>query len=972
MAAASGLVGRNRERHALEETLAQLDEGAGGMCLVAGEAGAGKTALIESVLASTNVRVLRGGAHATGMVPYGPFIAALRDHLRSLPDDAADRLARATPGLALVLPELGPAPPAAEAETDDLPPTIRWVFEHLARQCPTIVFLDDLQWADVATLTVLADWAAPMPGLRLLVIGAYRSEELPRQHPLRSLRAALRRAAGGTQRHVHLGPLEESDSAVLVRRVLGAGVAPEVLATVQARAQGLPFYLEELATAIAETGEHVDEATLAEVVPESVRDAVLMRVARLSEPAQVVAEVAAAGSPVPLDVLTALAGEEGAVEELFECGLLVAPVDHDGVSGEAAFRHDLVAEALYAATPWMRRRRHHAALAHVLQGRGVPAAIIAAHWNQAREPSRARPWLLAAAEEACRVHAYRDAKHALDQALAQWPAGDDTARLLVVDRLAECAERCGEIPDAARAWEEVAAARRLEGAHEALARVERRLAGVYELANDWPRALAARVMAAGEFARAGLMADAAAERLTAAAHLQSSGDLTAALQHAQKARRELDAATPPATPPSPAGPVGLLIRAIGLEGLIRAKLGEGTAGPELTRKAMDLALDSGLEDLVAEVYYFHADALEHTSDYTAALGAWADASAFCRTRGLDADAHVCLACLIPALRHTGQWNRALEVAREVLATDDAPEVARMVAAGESGLVLANRGKTAQARRHLAHAAAFSRVHEVFGLEIETSWGLARADELDGDVDSAATRLRELSDRCRAREERHYSVAALRWASSFFARHDMPGDMGCCTDTLAYIAAEIGTPEATGAVAHALGEHALVEGDPRRAADQFERALELLATVTVPPETAETQVRAGVALAAAGERGKAVERLVGAYHTARTLGARPLAAAAVRQLEALGEDVQGRLGRGATRLGDPAGLTPREREVLHLVAAGLTNRQVAGELFLSARTVDMHVRNLLAKLGCHTRTEAVRRAGELALIQTTGS
>ena len=123
----------------------------------------------------------------------------------------------------------------------------------------------------------------------------------------------------------------------------------------------------------------------------------------------------------------------------------------------------------------------------------------------------------------------------------------------------------------------------------------------------------------------------------------------------------------------------------------------------------------------------------------------------------------------------------------------------------------------------------------------------------------------------------------------------------------------------------------------------------------------------MALAAAGEREPALERLRDAYLTARKLGAKPLAAEATREVAALGEPVVSRLGRRAAADANGAGLSGRELEVMRLVAVGHTNREIAGQLFLSPRTVDMHVRNILRKLSCRSRVEAAHRAGELGLL-----
>jgi DNA-binding NarL/FixJ family response regulator len=251
--------------------------------------------------------------------------------------------------------------------------------------------------------------------------------------------------------------------------------------------------------------------------------------------------------------------------------------------------------------------------------------------------------------------------------------------------------------------------------------------------------------------------------------------------------------------------------------------------------------------------------------------------------------------------------------------------------------------------------------------MDATTGLAYVAAAEGAEEEAAEHCRTLLARWEESEDHHYAVWGIRWATAFFARQGDRRRVHACTEALATMASEAGHGDALAALAQAIGEMAVLDGDEGAAAEHFSRAVELHRTLAVPFERAQIELRAGVVLAAAGEREQALERLCDAYRTASKLGARPLAAAAASEVAALGESVAQRLGARAATKADGAQLTRRELEVLRLVSIGRTNREIAGELFISQRTVDMHVRNLLGKLDCRSRVEASHRAGELGLL-----
>jgi DNA-binding NarL/FixJ family response regulator len=948
-------IGREREFAQLVLPIAEVLDGRGSLILLAGEAGVGKTTLARRALTASGLAVLEGFATPGGASAFGPLVEVLRAHLRStaggplIEGPLADHLA-------LLLPELGPATPKGDPAT--LFEAIRLSLATIAAQQPTAIFLDDLQWADDATLELLPALARTLPEQPLLILAAYRSDELPRAHPIRRMRSELRRS--GHLQQLSVEPLDAEATAALVDRILGP-VAPSLRQAVFDRTDGIPLYVTELSAALAASGRLQSGASGLELLdgadvplPDSVRDAVLLRATGLSEDARAAAMAAAvAGQLFDPELVRAVAALDAWPDELLRRGLIT-----EEPAGRMAFRHALVRDAFYSDIPWTTRIKLHRLVAQRLAADRATPAVIAEHWVLGHEPDRAREALLAAADGFCAVHAYRDGARAFRRALELWPEGEDEqSRLYSLECLASCAELAGDLGDAATVWREVADGRQRDDDQRGLGDAQRRLAAVLELQGRWQEALASRERAAMAFTAADAPADAAAERLAAAAHLRSAGSFRAALSLLETAAQQARAAQR----------IDLQARILGHEGNARARMGEGQHGVELVRAGLAMALEHGLAGPAAEIYQRLADALEHAGDYSGASATYDEAYSFCSANGLEPTAQLCLACLTAVLRQSGDWDRAAKLCRQVIGSSDASAHARAVATGQLGSILGLRGQTRQARPLLLEAATVARRIELAAMELLSGWGLAIVDSVEGATQSAAGHCWALLDRWKQTEERHFVISPLRWATTFFAESGDASGTRACAAALARIAADVGQDEPMSALSHALGETALIDGSVEQACDQFTRALVLLQGYDAPFERVESQRRAAFVLAAAGRREEAVEHLVAAYRAARRLGAKPLANQLAAALSALGERPERRLGkRTATQL-ENGGLTRREVEIVRMVATGRTNREIARELFLSPRTVEMHVSSILMKLNGRSRADAARRASELGLL-----
>ncbi len=950
------LIGRQRQWAALDSAFTAAREGAGSLWLLAGEAGVGKTRLAEESLAHSGLQVFKGAASENAMLPYGPIVSVLRSFLRAAPN-GFNELGPYAGYLGLLLPEFGDA----QGETDraTLFESVRSAFEAIAHGAPTAIFLDDLQWADNATLELLPVLAGSLEKVPLIIVGVYRNDEIPRGHPVRRLRNDLRRAR--LLQEIEVKSLDREGTTELAARILGQAPGAQLAAILYDRSQGVPLFVEELANALRSGGRLFEGEAGLELksgedvpLPETIRDAMLIRLEGLDGHARKVLEVAAvAGTEFDLELVTAIAGSDAGFDELADRGLIV-----EAQAGMGAFRHDLTREAIYREIFWTRRRALHRQIAEFLEARVAPPEVVAEHWLAGREFDQAREALVASVGRSCGLHAYRDAANAAERALELWPEDrDEVDRLSVLDQLGHCAQLSGMLSEAARAWREVADGHLAAGSMREYAQVQRNLAAVYGLQGAWERSLAARQIAASTYAESGLHGEAATERLAIIGHIQGAGHLRDALERLALALEEAELA----------GRLDLQARALGLKGAILAKLGQIPAGRETVQAGLSLALKHNLTGPAAEIYQRLASVQEQTSDYAATRDAYQTAVNYCENQGESAMAQLCMACLAFVLRQTGDWKQAISLCEDVIASTEPSSLTHLVAAGLLGFLFACQGEVKRARNLLVETAARVRGNASAGMEIECAWGLAILNEIEGAEDAASERYRFILEFWQQTEDRHYAIPALRGAVTFFSAQGLEAETHACAEALARIATDSGNPEALAALAHALGEVALLNQEHEQAAQQFGQATAMLRQLDVPLELAETEFRAGVALAAAGDRAGGVDHLVNAYRIAQRLGARPLSAQITRQLADLGEPIGELLNpRAANRL-KRGGLTRRQMEVLRLVALGRTNPEIARELFLSPRTVDMHVSNILSRLDCRSRAEAVRKAGELGLL-----
>ncbi|WP_406196884.1 AAA family ATPase [Streptomyces sp. NBC_01017] len=980
-------VGRAAELEILNDALARAAAGEPQALVIGGEAGVGKTRLVEefATAAGRGAVVALGGCVEIGAdgLPFAPFSTALRALRRELPGELAAAAAGQEEELARLLPELGETVPTRGADRSDEEGMARLfeltarLLERVAAGRTVVVALEDLHWADASTRHLLAYLFRTLRTGRLVVLATYRSDDIHRRHPLRPLLAELDRLR--TVRRIELGRFSRAEVGRQIAGILATEPDPVQIDEIFERSDGNAFFVEELAVAAHEgscTG-----------LTDSLRDLLLVRVESLPDSAQRVARtVAEGGSTVEYRLLAAVAqlAEDDLIEALraaVGANILIAAPGDDGYR----FRHSLVREAVGDDLLPGERSRLNRRYAEALESDPtlVPAGErvmrLASYWYHAHDPAKALPAVLDASVTARRRHAHSEQLRLLERAMELWDTApeDIRATLRPVD-YAEAYPPCGCDPDTTPLryldlMAEAAVAGRLCGERERALKITKRALHLLEDEGDpmraawfWvQRSRLTQALARGdgwkelgtaqELVRGLPPSEVHAEVLATAANwsmLRAPGpDAMSAAERAVEYARMV-------------GAEDIELNARLTLGSLMVDAGHIDAGLAQMYEVKEEVLTRGITTVVGRSHVNLPSALEGIGRSHDAVGILREGLRLTQEWGLrDSEAWI-WTNLAESLVSLGRWDEAADAAVNAQRTGQSAKPRGGASNSLAHLALA-RGEVTEAARHLAAARASYGTHDPMpqnNLPMSClALGTAAAEGRLLDARAEADRVLDagfppgthryawpllLAAAVAESDARAQSLPTAQEGRAAFLQRLFETVRQLTTGAPLWLAYEKWT------------RAELDRADGRTATDTWSDVVTAFEALERPYDLARVRHRLAEALLAVGgddERARATELLRLTRAAATHLDARPLVDATTHLAE------RARLAlTTAPPPADPAdslGLTTRERDVLRLVSAGRTNRQIAEELFISPKTASVHVSNILGKLGVSGRGEA---------------
>lgn len=997
-------IGRQSELDELQTSLELAANGNPQLVMLAGEAGLGKSrlvrALVEAHSSSDKLIFFGQGIPQTQALAFDPFLGAFRRYFSQPAKIQAGTqaglayLLHLMPDLAAFYPEVSPV----NLERNGNPHQQRYqLFQTILNglremyqnsQTTLLLILEDLQWADEASLELLAFLARHL-GVndtsvnsanpeRIFILGTYRSEELTASPALLRFLQQLT-----SQRRVHqikLAPFDWASHTLMLNSMMGQPLPEELAVKLYEWGEGNPFFTEELLGGLAATrqvqpqepGPKAPDSSLS--LPLSLKSAIMERLAHLPATDREALNYAAViGREFQFELLTALTElpetELLAVLRRAINSQLISEVSSDqfglAANGEGEryrFRNALTREAIYSDMLARERRLRHRAVAEVLEmlSEGKAAASLARHYLKGGLAEKARLYALRMAEQSRRLLTAREERYYLQIALSSLPQGDQES-LALLHRLGVLSMAIGDVPAALDYLTRARADYLQSGQPRRAATLSGNLSLLYWQYNP---AKLGPLLEELENRAITSLEDSMQDIETLTLYSMVAFNLAKGKLYDRAAGWVEDAF---ALAESLANPlkVGALQFGLLARGMLRAEghPGEIEAGLADIRQVLDFGLQNNLFELILPGYATLLATLTNLGFTESAEEVWRELNEFEARSGIATLAYA-------KGWHSffaGDWEQGLdELRREEASANQAGAYSlnRVILAHS----LIARNKLEEAGSYLEAALA-----KPEGLPVSDYlpglWGLAKLHSAANRQDLAEAYYERLLENWKLLEDRSLVIPMLLDGVKFFADNNLHWKSRQWLNELQAVVAATGNRVGQAALYEAEGVVAMAEGAIGQAIKTLEQAALIWANLKRPYQQAQVHQRlATLILSQTGQDKFGREKADQLLQWAAKEYGRLQALTSLEEVEKLRQDYRLEMQskrRATLELARSSfkGLTRREVQVLTQVSAGLTNKEIATELNISVGTVELHVNHILSKLNCESRTQAVTYAIE---------
>ncbi|NEN07093.1 AAA family ATPase [Diaminobutyricibacter tongyongensis] len=906
--------------------------GDGHLLLLAGEAGIGKSRLLDDIASRTGGVRTRLGAAAFrrgSEIVGGVLLELAADLRRAHQADVADRLR----GVIFAGAEGGDSARRRRVLVTDLADIL---VEFLETSGPTLLSLEDLHWADELSLDVFERLAVPLRQTRTLVLATYRTEELFPGTPLRQWRDRL--VGQRLAEEAHVRRLDRAQTGELAEAITGTVLSSVYLDQLYARSDGIPLHVEELIAAGAVSR-----------VPGTVAEAVMLGRGALSPHARALVDAAAViGRSFDIDVLAGTVGEsvdelDSGLTELLDRHVIVST--GDGTNFD--FRHAMIRDTIYESIPPSRRRRLHEAAGVAAIVAEYCYADVSDHYERANLPDIAYGHALFAAADAARVSAHREAATLYERARRTAPSGlPPSERADLHARLAAELAAVDENEEAAEHFSRAIHLFRVAGDEVAAAAIVPRLMSARHLVGH---PIESRVrLALDALAR---LSDAGIDQATVPPLVRY--ELFSALAAAYMLDRRLYTAMEYGTAaaairlpddPDDVATVAARVNLNATLGAVMVFAGRMEEGWRLLESAIVSGRKAGVEAETARAFRMLGSSASVLVEYDRAERWLDDGLAYTERTERWNDHHYLASHLAHVCWARGDWQRADHEARKALADGRGGITTRVTALIVLGYLAVGRGDAAEARTVLDEARSIGEHMNELQRLSPALWGLAELALLEDRAQDAV----ELCDRALRDSERVGDAAYLfpflvTGVRAHLAMHAATAARAW-TARCSQLITSRGIPGTLPALEHADGLLASGETHWVQAREHLESALSGWEERHRFWESAQASIDLAAALNRSRRGREAAEASAHARALARQAGAQTLE----RRADALG-----------VRTAPESGIAPlseREFEVAALIAAGATNKEIGATLTIAPKTVGAHVEHILAKLDASRRSE----------------